>query len=91
MAGDGKCRWLATADGASSNSGQWYTVGDDVAINGRWQSVEADSGGRGRQWKTVMASDERWWQTGRAAAMDGGRHWWIMWPLVANTGRRGKW
>ena len=63
--------------------------GQCVAIDGPWQSAEADNSGWGRRWKTMVASDDRQWQMRQAvaaAAADGGRHGWTMWLLATSNG-----
>ena len=47
----------------ADNGRQWWTM---------WPLM-VGGGGRGGRWKTVVASDDRWWQMGWAVATDGGR------------------
>ena len=63
-------------------------MGDNVAINGRWQPAATDGGRWGKQWKTMVVSNDKLWQTGWVAAVDGGRYWWTMWLLAASDGSR---
>ena len=41
------------ADGAGGDSRRWQTMGDDVAIDGRWRSAAVDKAGGGKRWWLV--------------------------------------